>query len=109
MAASVSLWRVPGEHDSPAAREDVLFLLSVTIITREADGELADIHERTPVMLPRDRLDAWLDTGMDDPQAAQRWILDDSNMLEDTDLSVRGVAPAGGKVGSTGRQVLERP
>src|SRR5699024_1389741 len=101
--------RGPGEHESPAASEDGRFLLSVTIITREADGELADIHERTPVMLPRDRLDAWLDTGMDDPQAAQRWILDDSNLLEDTALSVREVDPAVGKVGNDGPQLLEPP
>ena len=109
MAALVSWWKGPGEHESPAASEDGRFLLSVTIITREADGELADIHERTPVMLPRDRLDAWLDTGMDDPQAAQRWILDDSNLLEDTALSVREFDPAVGKVGNDGPQLLEPP
>src|SRR5699024_12267832 len=95
--------------ESRAAGEDGRFLLSVTIMTGEADGELADIHERTPVMLARDRLDAWLDTGMDDPQAAQRWILDVSNLLEDTALSVREVGPAGGKVGYDGHQLLEPP
>src|SRR5690625_7217310 len=46
---------------------------------------------------------------MDDPQAAQRWILDDSNLLEDTALSVREVDPAVGKVGNDGPQLLEPP
>ena len=33
---------------------------SAAIITREAVGELATIHSRMPVMMPRDRWDAWL-------------------------------------------------
>ena len=34
---------------------------SASIITREAVGELATIHSRMPVMLPRDRWKNWLD------------------------------------------------
>ena len=34
---------------------------SASIITREAVGELATIHHRMPVMMPRDRWSAWLD------------------------------------------------
>lgn len=109
MAALVSWWKGPGQHEGPAASGDGRFLLSATIITREADGVLADIHNRTPVMLPRDRLDAWLDTGMDDRDDAQRWILDDSNLLGDATLSVREVDPAVGRVGNEGPQLLEPP
>jgi putative SOS response-associated peptidase YedK len=36
---------------------------SAAIITREAVNELATIHSRMPVMMPRDRWDAWLDPG----------------------------------------------
>jgi putative SOS response-associated peptidase YedK len=34
---------------------------SASIITREAVGELATIHSRMPVFMPRDRWDEWLD------------------------------------------------
>ena len=34
---------------------------SASVITREAVGELAAIHHRMPVMMPRDRWDDWLD------------------------------------------------
>ena len=76
MAALVSWWKGPGGHEGPAASEDGAFLLSATIITRAATGELADIHDRTPVMLRREAVDAWLDTAMDDRRAAE-WILED--------------------------------
>jgi putative SOS response-associated peptidase YedK len=35
---------------------------SAAIITREAVGELATIHSRMPVFMPRDRWQGWLDT-----------------------------------------------
>ena len=34
---------------------------SAAIITREAVGELATIHSRMPVFMPKDRWDSWLD------------------------------------------------
>jgi putative SOS response-associated peptidase YedK len=34
---------------------------SAAIITREAVGELATIHSRMPVFMPKDRWDIWLD------------------------------------------------
>ena len=39
---------------------------SASIITREAVGDLATIHSRMPVMMPRDRWDAWLDPSQHD-------------------------------------------
>ena len=35
---------------------------SASIITQEAQGELATIHSRMPVFMPHDRWDAWLDS-----------------------------------------------
>lgn len=109
MAALVSWWKGPGGHEGPAASEDGSFLLSATIVTREATGELAEIHDRTPVMLRRDRVDGWLDTGMDDRHAAQEWILDDAHLLDDATLAMREVDPAVGKVGNDGPELLEPP
>ncbi|MGP5054324.1 SOS response-associated peptidase [Brachybacterium paraconglomeratum] len=109
MAALVSWWKGPGGHEGPAASDDGAFLLSATIITREATGDLARIHDRTPVMLPRDQVDAWLDTSMDHKEAAAAWINDDSHLLEDSLLAVREVDPAVGKVGNDGPELLEGP
>jgi putative SOS response-associated peptidase YedK len=109
MAALVSWWKGPGGHEGPAASEDGRFLLSATIITREAAGGLAEIHDRTPVMLRRDRIDPWLDTAMDDRDAAQAWIRDDAHLLDDATLAVREVDPAVGKVGNDGPELLQPP
>ncbi|MGO3290661.1 SOS response-associated peptidase [Brachybacterium sp. AOP42-C2-15] len=109
MAALISWWKGPGSHEGPAASEDGRFLLSATIITREATGELAEIHDRTPVMLRRDQLDPWLDTAMDDRHAAQEWILDDTHLLVDATLAVREVDPGIGKVGNEGPELLDPP
>lgn len=109
MAALVAWWKGPGEHEGPAASPDGSFLLSTTIITREATGELAEIHDRTPMMLRREEVDVWLDTAQDDRHAAQEWILEDTHHLDDATLSVREVDPAVGKVGNDGPELLEPP
>ncbi|PZO59995.1 MAG: SOS response-associated peptidase, partial [Pseudoxanthomonas suwonensis] len=72
-------------------------------------GDLARIHDRTPVMLPRHQVDTWLDTSMDSKEAAAAWINDDSHLLEDSLLTVREVDPAVGKVGNEGPELLEPP
>ena len=41
---------------------------SASIITREAVGELATIHHRMPVMMPRERWSAWLDVKNTNPR-----------------------------------------
>ena len=42
---------------------------SCTIITTAANDLLRPIHDRMPVILPRDLEDLWLDAGVDDPGA----------------------------------------
>ena len=39
---------------------------SVAIITRDAVGDLAKVHNRMPLFLPRDRWDAWMDSKVTD-------------------------------------------
>lgn len=109
MAALVSWWKGPGGHQGPTASEDGAFLLSATIITREATGDLAQIHDRTPVMLPREHVDAWLSTAMDDRHAAAAWINDDGHLLDDALLAPREVDPAVRRVGNDGPELLEPP
>lgn len=54
MAGLYEWWRDPAAPDAP-------WLLSASILTREAVGELATIHHRMPVFVDRDRMDEWLD------------------------------------------------
>ena len=39
---------------------------SVAIITRDAVGDLAKVHNRMPLFLPRDRWSAWMDSNLTD-------------------------------------------
>jgi putative SOS response-associated peptidase YedK len=41
---------------------------SVAIITREAVGELATVHSRMPMFLPKDRWESWMDPELQDIQ-----------------------------------------
>ncbi|OBK11846.1 SOS response-associated peptidase [Mycobacterium asiaticum] len=52
MAGLWSVWKADKEAHP---------LLSCTIITTDAVGELAEIHDRMPLMLAEDEWDAWLD------------------------------------------------
>ena len=39
-------------------------LPAFTILTRQAEGNIADIHDRMPVILKAEQLDLWLDQGL---------------------------------------------
>ncbi|MXY97357.1 MAG: SOS response-associated peptidase [Gemmatimonadetes bacterium] len=54
-----SVWRDPNSNRVP----------SCTIITTAANDQLSPIHDRMPVILPRDLEELWLDTRVDDPSA----------------------------------------
>lgn len=44
-------------------------LATVAIVTTAANGLMAPLHDRMPVILPRDRMDVWLDRRITDPEA----------------------------------------
>jgi putative SOS response-associated peptidase YedK len=50
-------WRNPAEADDSPDK----WLLSTSVLTREATGALAGIHDRMPVFLSPELLDEWLD------------------------------------------------
>jgi putative SOS response-associated peptidase YedK len=54
MAGLWSVWRSPGSRSSSP-------LLSCTIITTDAVGELAEIHDRMPLIVTERDWDRWLD------------------------------------------------
>lgn len=49
----------PGEEGPDDA------VTTFSILTRDAHGILAQVHDRTPVIVPGDLLDDWIDTGLD--------------------------------------------
>ncbi len=61
LAGLYEFWRDPTRADDDPGR----WLVSATVITRPAQADLAFIHDRQPLMLPRDTWDAWLDPAVD--------------------------------------------
>ncbi len=62
--ALAGLWEV----NRKAAAEPIL---SCTIITTDASGELADIHDRMPAILRREEAERWMDLDYPADRAAQ--------------------------------------
>ena len=61
MAGLWTAWRDPNEPSSP-------WLVTCAVITTDAFGPLASVHERMPLVLPRDAYERWLapDLGSED-------------------------------------------
>lgn len=57
MAGLYEIWRDPDKADDAEDR----FLWSCTVITTDAPDDLGRIHDRMPLMVERERWDAWLD------------------------------------------------
>lgn len=57
---------------------------SCSIVTTEASGVVAPIHDRMPLTLPPDVWDAWLDRDLNDPEAALTLMqpIDDELLME---------------------------
>lgn len=54
LAGIYEWWQDPADQSAPPS-------LSAAIITTDAYGHLAEVHNRTPVLVGRDQWDAWLD------------------------------------------------
>ena len=67
LAGLYEFWRDPAKPDDDPDR----WLVSATVLTRPATEELAFIHDRQPVMLPRSAWDTWLDPAVDAAGARQ--------------------------------------
>lgn len=57
MAGLYEIWRDPDRADDDPAR----FRWSCTIITTDAEDDLGRIHDRMPLMVPRERWQDWLE------------------------------------------------
>lgn len=82
-AGLYSWWRAsPGDD----------WMLTATILTRQAEGPLAEIHDRTPVTLPAHMRDVWLDATVSGDQQLVDAAVDASRQVE---LDLYEVAPIG--------------
>jgi putative SOS response-associated peptidase YedK len=75
-----------------------------TIITAPAEGALAEIHDRMPLVLPRKSWARWLDPSVEDPKDVLRpWDEAGGEHLE-----LRPVAPTVNKVDNNGPELVQR-
>jgi putative SOS response-associated peptidase YedK len=94
--AFAGLWEIWGTKPD--------LLLTCTVITIPAVGPLAEIHDRMPFVLRRDRWDAWLDPAEQDPDT----LLDPTPLEVVEALERRPVGPEVGNVKNNGPELVQR-
>lgn len=77
-------------------------LLTVSIVTTAATGELTRVHERMPLVLPRARWAPWLD-----PERADATALLEPDLAAIADIELRPVGTAVGDVRNDGPRLIE--
>lgn len=98
MAGLWSVWRA---KDADPAEPP---LVSTAVLTTEAVGPMADIHDRMPLLLPRSAWAAWLDPDSADPGEL---LAPPTLQLVDT-LELRPVSTAVNNVRNKGPELIER-
>ena len=68
MAGIYEIWRDPAKDRD----DDSAWLRTCSVITTEATDAVGHIHDRMPMVIPREAIDAWLDPTLTDPQARPR-------------------------------------
>lgn len=66
MAGIYEIWRDPAKDRG----DDSAWLRTCSVITTEATDAAGHIHDRMPMVITRDAIDAWLDPSRTDPEAA---------------------------------------
>src|SRR6476659_10493043 len=89
----------PDKADDDPAR----WLWTAVIITTDATGPAGDVHDRTPLILPPDRVDAWLDPTRTDPEKIYEVL--DGVVLDP--LAVRPVSTRVNRVSTNGLDLIE--
>ncbi|RLK49526.1 SOS response-associated peptidase [Microbacterium telephonicum] len=96
-------WKDPSKAEEDPTR----WMLSFTIMTRDAVGGLGSIHDRMPLFLDPDFADAWLDPTTDNVGDVLDAAIDAAPALADT-LEAYVVDRAVGNVRNNGPQLIER-
>jgi putative SOS response-associated peptidase YedK len=98
-AGLYELWKNPDVAEGDPHR----WLLSNTILTRTAADHLGHIHDRMPVVLPVERIDAWLDPTLHDPHDVRELLAG----IPDPRLVPRPVSTKVNNVCNDGAELLE--
>jgi putative SOS response-associated peptidase YedK len=98
-AGLYELWPDPAKAEDDPDR----WLWSATIITTDATGPAGEIHDRTPLVLPRDRVDAWLDPAITEPDQVRKLLTG----VQLDPLEVRRVSTAVNKVSHNGPDLID--
>jgi putative SOS response-associated peptidase YedK len=96
LAGLWSTWRRPDAAASP--------LVTCTVLTTDAVGPLAEIHDRMPLILPAQAWQAWLDPDSDDPSG----LLAPPPAQLVHGLELRPVSTAVNDVRQNGPELVER-
>ncbi|PJI94560.1 SOS response-associated peptidase [Luteimicrobium subarcticum] len=97
LAGLYEFWRDP----SRGADDPLRWLVSAAVVTRAASDDLAPIHDRMPLVLPRSAWDAWLDPTVGKDEAAA--LLD----VAPETMVTRTVSPLVSSVRNNGPQLLD--
>jgi putative SOS response-associated peptidase YedK len=79
MAGLYEIWRDPTKDPE----DDEAWLRTCTVITTKATDAAGHIHDRMPMVITRDAIDAWLDPKLSDPDEAMRLLaITEADLLE---------------------------
>ena len=99
LAALYEWWKDPSTPESPG-------LLSATILTQAAEGHLADIHDRMPVMLREDLLNDWISPQVEGSRELVSAITNAGRSVA-TQLTATAVSSAVGNVRNNGPELIQ--
>ncbi|MFE0750171.1 SOS response-associated peptidase [Gordonia sp. NPDC058843] len=99
MAGLWSVWHPRADRDTP---DQAPPLLSCSILTTDAVGDLQGVHDRMPLIMPYDSWDAWLDP---DGRAPDELFAPPARSLVDA-IAIREVAPLVNRVANNGPELL---
>ncbi len=98
-AGLYELWRDPDRADDDPDR----WLWTTTIITQQAADLLGEIHDRNPVVVPKELRQGWLDCSSDDASSAQRLL----DRFAEARLEPYKVGAAVGNVKNNSAELIE--
>ena len=98
--AMAGLWTTWRDRADPDAK----VLITFAVLTTAAVGPLAELHDRMPLLLPRDHWDGWLDP--DRAEVSELLVPPTPEMV--ASLEIRPVAPAVNSVRNNGADLLRR-
>ena len=97
------LWAAWRPQEAREADDDSAWVSSTTIITTDAVGDLTDVHDRMPLIMPHEWWDAWLDP---DSPPDPALLAPPARELADR-IAIREVSPLVNRVANNGPELLD--